>query len=89
MAAIDDFTLSDGGQRAEQVAGRVAEFLCGAERSLDLALYDVRLPDPVGSIVADELRAAVDRGVRVRLLYNVDCGRPAALHPPPSTRVPS
>jgi phosphatidylserine/phosphatidylglycerophosphate/cardiolipin synthase-like enzyme len=64
----------------------VAAFVADARETLDLALYDVRLPDPMGSIVADELRAAQGRGVRVRLAYNVDCGRPAALHPPPSTR---
>jgi phosphatidylserine/phosphatidylglycerophosphate/cardiolipin synthase-like enzyme len=86
MAAIDAFTLTDGGQTAESVARRVAGFIAAARTTLELALYDVRLPAPVGTIVADELRAAAGRGVRVRLLYNVDCGRPAALHPPPSTR---
>ena len=46
----------------------------------------MRLPDPVGSIVADALRAAHERGVAIRLIYNVDSERPAALHPPPQTR---
>jgi phosphatidylserine/phosphatidylglycerophosphate/cardiolipin synthase-like enzyme len=86
MALVETFTLTDGGQTAEQVARRVAEFLRPARKSLELALYDVRLPDPVGSIVADELHAAAGRGVDVRLLYNVDSGRPAAIHPPPATR---
>ena len=31
--------------------------------SLELALYDIRLPGPPGAIVADELRAAAARGV--------------------------
>jgi phosphatidylserine/phosphatidylglycerophosphate/cardiolipin synthase-like enzyme len=79
-------TLTDGGQRAEEVAERIAAFIRPAERFLELALYDVRLPDPVGSIVADELRAAHGRGVETRLVYNVDTDRPAALHPPPITR---
>jgi phosphatidylserine/phosphatidylglycerophosphate/cardiolipin synthase-like enzyme len=86
MAAIDVFTLSDGGQSAGDVAKRLAGFLQPAASTLELALYDVRLPDPTGSIVADELRAASSRGVTTRLLYNVDSGRPAELHPPPSTR---
>jgi phosphatidylserine/phosphatidylglycerophosphate/cardiolipin synthase-like enzyme len=86
MPRIEVFTLTDGGQRADDVARRVADFLRPARSSLELALYDVRLPDPTGSIVADELRAASGRGVEVRLLYNVDSGRPAAIHPPPSTR---
>ena len=83
---IEVFTLTDGGQRAEDVAQRVAAFLRPAKRSLELALYDVRLPDPTGAIVADELRGAAGRGVAVRLIYNVDSGRPSELHPPPSTR---
>lgn len=79
-------TLTDGGQAAEDVARDIAGFLRGARESLELALYDVRLPDPAGSIVADELRRAGQRGVSIRLIYNVDTQRPAALHPPPETR---
>jgi phosphatidylserine/phosphatidylglycerophosphate/cardiolipin synthase-like enzyme len=83
---IDILTLTDGGQSADEVARRVADFLRPAKSTLELALYDVRLPDPTGSIVADELRAASDRGVTTRLIYNVDSGRPSEIHPPPSTR---
>ena len=83
MGPIDVFTLTDGGQTAADVARRVASFLHPARSTLELALYDVRLPDPTGSIVADEFRAASERGVKTRLLYNVDSGRPSELHPPP------
>ncbi len=79
-------TLTDGGQRAEDVAETVAGFVLGARESLELALYDVRLPDAAGEIVAGALREAAGRGVEVRLLYNLDSERPAALHPPPATR---
>ena len=75
--------LTDGGQAAESIAELVARFLRPARRTLELALYDIRLPDPVGSIVADELRAAAERGVSVRLLYNVDSDRPARDPPAP------
>jgi phosphatidylserine/phosphatidylglycerophosphate/cardiolipin synthase-like enzyme len=85
MRPMEVWTLTEGGQQAEETAGRLATFLGAAESSLELALYDVRLPDPVGSTVADALRAAGDRGVKVRLLYNVDSDRPPALHPPPAT----
>ena len=78
--------LTDGGQDAERVAAWVAEFLRGARSTLELALYDVRLPGAPGDLVAGELRAAAARGVRVRLLYNVDSNRPPAIQPPPSTR---
>ena len=86
MPPIDVFTLTDGGQSADEVARRLAGFLHPAKSTLELALYDVRLPDPTGSIVADELRGASSRGVATRLLYNVDSGRPSEIHPPPRTR---
>jgi phosphatidylserine/phosphatidylglycerophosphate/cardiolipin synthase-like enzyme len=86
MGAIEVITLTDGGQTADEVARRVAGFLRQARSSLELALYDLRLPDPTGSIVAGELREAESRGVATRLLYNVDSGRPSELHPPPRTR---
>src|SRR4051795_1160651 len=86
MTPIDVFTLTDGGQSAEDIAHRLARFLEPTKATLELALYDVRLPDPTGSIVADELRAASSRDVVTRLLYNVDSGRPSEIHPPPRTR---
>ena len=78
--------LTDGGQSAEDIAALAAEFLGAARETLELALYDVRLPGRAGDLVADALRAAAARGVAVRLLYNVDSGRPQAIHPPPATR---
>src|SRR5258705_10879329 len=78
--------LTDGGQTAEAVAELVAGFLRPAKRTLELALYDIRLPGKAGEIVADALRAASGRGVKVRLLYNVDSARPPAIQPPPSTQ---
>ncbi len=84
--AVEILGLTDGGQTAEDVAKKLAAFLRTAKSSLDLALYDIRLPDPVGSIIADEFRAASERGVEVRLAYNGDTARPSALHPPPQTR---
>lgn len=86
MGSIEVITLTDGGQSAEDIARRVADFLRPARSSLELALYDIRLPDPTGSIVAEQLREAEGRGVTTRLLYNVDTARPSELHPPPRTR---
>lgn len=93
---IEVFTLRDTGPegglgQAEMVAGRIVEFIDRAERSLVLALYDIRLPDPVGSLVADAFRRAAERGVEVRLAYNdVPAGPDSgnflpAIHPPPET----
>ena len=86
MPALQTFTLTEGGQGELDVARRAAEFLGAARETLELALYDVRLPGEPGDVVADALRAAAERGVRIRLVYNTDTDRPPALHPPPATR---
>jgi phosphatidylserine/phosphatidylglycerophosphate/cardiolipin synthase-like enzyme len=85
---LEIHTLEDGAQTSEAVAERVIAWLGAASRSLDLALYDVRLPGPVGDAVADGMRAAMRRGVRVRLAYNDDTPGPDERPfepPPPST----
>ena len=79
---LDVHTLTDGGQSAEAVAERVVAWLGAARRSLDLALYDVRLPGAVGDAVADAIRGAHARGVAVRIAYNQD-ERPADDEPRP------
>ena len=79
-------TLTDGGQSAEQVAGWIADFLAGARRSLDLALYDVRVPGPGGDLIAGSLRAARERGVEIRFAFNLDdteWSRRGRFFPPP------
>jgi phosphatidylserine/phosphatidylglycerophosphate/cardiolipin synthase-like enzyme len=86
---IDVTTLTDGGQRAEDVAGRLVAWLGAARRSLDLALYDVRLPGAVGDAVADALRAAAARGVDVRIAFNEDDAPPRKPLPPPPRTEPS
>ncbi|MCB0831062.1 MAG: hypothetical protein KDB64_09070, partial [Solirubrobacterales bacterium] len=96
MSLIDTFGLRDVGPdggigQAEMVADRIVDFISQAERSLVLALYDIRLPDPVGSTVADAFRAAAERGVKIRLAYNDVPADPdagnflPAVHPPPET----
>jgi phosphatidylserine/phosphatidylglycerophosphate/cardiolipin synthase-like enzyme len=75
----------DGGQTAVDVANEVAEFLGAAQRSLELALYDIRLHDDAAEIVKAALLGAQDRGVAVRLVYNVDHPGPIPVPPPPKT----
>jgi phosphatidylserine/phosphatidylglycerophosphate/cardiolipin synthase-like enzyme len=82
---IDLRTLTDGGQTADEIARAVAGFLEAAERTLDLALYDIRLHSPVAEIVRGALVRAADRGVAVRLAYNVDHPGPGKGPPPPKT----
>ena len=69
---IEAHPLHPGRQQALEVAERVAAFLGQARRSLDLALYDVRLPGEAGDVVAGALRHAAARGVAVRIAYNAD-----------------
>ncbi len=76
-------TLTDGGQRAATVAREVAAFLSEAEVSLDLALYDVRFETDAGAVVLAALLGAKQRGVRLRLVHNVDHPGPIPVPPPP------
>jgi phosphatidylserine/phosphatidylglycerophosphate/cardiolipin synthase-like enzyme len=69
---LDVRTHTDGGQTAEAVAERVVAWLGAARRTLDLALYDVRLPGDVGDRVGAAIRDAAARGVRVRIAFNQD-----------------
>jgi phosphatidylserine/phosphatidylglycerophosphate/cardiolipin synthase-like enzyme len=82
---IQAVPLNPGGQTALELAQRVAAFLGEAQRSLDLALYDVRLPDEPGDVVAGALRDTAARGVTVRIAYNADHDE-RMIPPPPSTK---
>ena len=42
---IELHTLTDGGQIAAEIASVIGDFLNGAEKSLDIALYDFALSD--------------------------------------------
>ena len=74
------------GGDALDVARRIAAFLGEAKRSLDLALYDIRLPGEPGDLVAGALRDAHERGVAIRLAYNADHPEDRFFPPPPTTR---
>jgi phosphatidylserine/phosphatidylglycerophosphate/cardiolipin synthase-like enzyme len=82
---IEARTLHPGGDPLD-MARRVAAFLGEARESLDLALYDIRLPDEPGDIVAKALSDADERGVRVRVLYNTDHPERLFFPPPPRTQ---
>jgi phosphatidylserine/phosphatidylglycerophosphate/cardiolipin synthase-like enzyme len=84
-AAIELTTLTEGGQRAAEVARGIAAFLAGAQNSLDIAVYDVRFETDAGGLVLASLLAAEQRGVEIRLLYNVAHPGPIAVPPPPET----
>ena len=74
--AIELSFLQDGVQPAEQVAHELAAFLDGAQRSLDMAVYDLNLALAPADSVRTAVRGAAARGVAVRLLYNVNFPSP-------------
>jgi phosphatidylserine/phosphatidylglycerophosphate/cardiolipin synthase-like enzyme len=82
-------TLTDGGQPAADVARAIAEFVSAAERTLEIAIYDFHLPPELDEIVSGALVAAQDRGVAVRLAYNVDHPGKMPEPPPPRTDPPA
>ncbi len=84
---IEIRTLTDGGQRPEEVARQVAAFLDGAASTLDLAQYDFNLLPETAAIVGDAIRRAAGRGVRIRFAYNVDHANPIPVPPPPEPDV--
>ena len=63
--------------------GWITEFIEGAKRSLDFAHYDLHLDGRGADELRRTVRAAVDRGVAIRFLYNVDFRNPIPVPPPP------
>ena len=65
----------------------LAGWLSAAQQTLEIAIYDIRLPDPIGSVLREALTGAAARGVSVRLAYNLeDDGHPVPVPPPPRTQ---
>ena len=81
-ASLEVTFLQDGAQPAEQVAGELADFIGAAQRSLDIAIYDLNLTDGPAEQVRTAVKGAAGRGVAIRLLYNVDFPNPIPVPPP-------
>ena len=54
------------------MASRVASFIDASQKSLDIAIYDLRLEDSPASKLFASFDSAVKRGVAVRLMFNQD-----------------
>jgi phosphatidylserine/phosphatidylglycerophosphate/cardiolipin synthase-like enzyme len=85
VARVEVRTLTDGGQPAEATAHALAEFVSAAKQTLEIAVYDFRLPPDLNEIVCGTLVAAHERGVAVRLAYNLDHAKGVPVPPPPET----
>jgi phosphatidylserine/phosphatidylglycerophosphate/cardiolipin synthase-like enzyme len=57
------------------VAGYVAAFIEAAQRSLDIAIYDLRLAEAAADRLVTAVQGAKHRGVQVRVLFNQDHAR--------------
>jgi phosphatidylserine/phosphatidylglycerophosphate/cardiolipin synthase-like enzyme len=66
----------------------VAGFVEPARETLELALYDLRLHDDTAKIVRDALVGAHERGVHVRLVYNLEREEERPPVPPPPKTEP-
>jgi phosphatidylserine/phosphatidylglycerophosphate/cardiolipin synthase-like enzyme len=74
--------LEDGGQKAEAIATELASFIGAAQRSLDIAIYDLNLSGTPADLLRDALTSASKRNVAIRMLYNVDFPSPIPVPPP-------
>ncbi len=61
----------------------MATFLDGATRTLDVAIYDLRLDDSPSATVFNSFDSAIKRGVAVRLIFNQDHSQAIPVPPPP------
>jgi phosphatidylserine/phosphatidylglycerophosphate/cardiolipin synthase-like enzyme len=65
------------------VVQRLASFLAGATRSLDVAIYDLRLDQSPADALLAAFDASVKRGIAVRLMFNQDHALAIPEPPPP------
>ena len=65
------------------MAQRIASFLDDAQKTLDIAIYDLRLEQSPGATLLNSFSAAVKRGVAVRLMFNQDHAQAIPVPPPP------
>ena len=63
--------------------GWITDFVDAAERSLDFAHYDLHLGPACAEPLGQSVRAAAERGVAVRFIYNLDHRNPIPVPPPP------
>ena len=72
MGALTFRFLEDGAQPASDVVATIVAFIAGAQRTLDVAIYDFHARVGASAGIADALEASLARGVAVRVAFNVD-----------------
>jgi len=74
--------LTDGGQSSTSIAVLLADHLGRARRSVDIAIYDLKLDSEPGELIRQAVHDAKSRGVTVRLVFNQEKPRIRPLPPP-------
>jgi len=72
MDNLSVFFLAEGEQSAEDVMARLTDFISGAKRALEFAIYDMRFSGPLRTQLAAALRDRVEAGVEIRFCYDAD-----------------
>ncbi len=60
----------------------LAAYIDGAQATLEIAIYDLLLTDGAYAMLLAAVRSAVERGVKVRVVFNQDHPRPGHVPPP-------
>jgi phosphatidylserine/phosphatidylglycerophosphate/cardiolipin synthase-like enzyme len=72
MDNLSVFFLAEREQSADDVMARLTAFLDGAKQTLDFAIYDMRLSDPLRARLVAALHEKAQAGVEIRLCYDAD-----------------
>ena len=72
MDTLSVFFLAQGEQTADMVMARLLAFIGTAKRSLDFAVYDMRLSDRLKAALSSALRERASAGVQMRFCYDGD-----------------
>jgi phosphatidylserine/phosphatidylglycerophosphate/cardiolipin synthase-like enzyme len=70
--SLSVFFLAQGEQSAAVVMARLTNFIGAAKQSLDFAVYDMRLSDPLKATLIAALRERATAGVQIRFCYDGD-----------------
>jgi phosphatidylserine/phosphatidylglycerophosphate/cardiolipin synthase-like enzyme len=72
MDTLSVFFLAQGEQSADAVMARLIAFIRAATRTLDFAVYDMRLSDPLKAALSATLRERANAGVQIRFCFDGD-----------------
>lgn len=72
MDSISASFLAQGEQSADSVMAELTAFVGSAKESLDFAVYDMRLSDPLKAALVAALRERANAGVQIRFCYDAD-----------------